>query len=201
MHRFDIWAPLAKKMSVHVNGVALLMEGPDEQGFWRTDVRDAGPGTDYGYLVDADVHPYPDPRSQCQPQGVHGLSRIYDQNAFSWNDAQFQARPLASAIIYELHIGTFTEQGTLDAAIEKLDYLAELGITHVELMPVASFTGEHGWGYDGVALFAVHEPYGGPDALKRFVNAAHQKGLAVLLDVVYNHFGPVGITPVSSGRM
>ena len=97
-----------------------------------------------------------------------------------------------AASIYELHIGTFTQEGTLDAAIGKLDYLVSLGITHVELMPVASFAGNHGWGYDGVALFAVHEPYGGPDALKRFVNAAHAKGLSVLLDVVYNHFGPVG---------
>ncbi len=112
--------------------------------------------------------------------------------AFAWSDANFQAPPLASAIIYELHIGTFTPEGTLDAAIEKLDYLEDLGITHVELMPVAAFAGNHGWGYDGVALFAVHEPYGGPDALKRFVNAAHGKGLAVLLDVVYNHFGPSG---------
>jgi maltooligosyltrehalose trehalohydrolase len=105
---------------------------------------------------------------------------------------QISAAPLASAVIYELHIGTFTEEGTLDSAIGNLEYLAELGITHVELMPVASFAGNHGWGYDSVALFAVHQPYGGPDALKRFVDAAHNKGLAVLLDVVYNHFGPVG---------
>ena len=96
--------------------------------------------------------------------GVHGLSRVYDQGAFAWTDTQFQAPPLASAVVYELHIGTFTREGTLDAAIEKLDYLVDLGITHVELMPVAAFAGNHGWGYDGVALFAVHEPYGGPDA-------------------------------------
>ena len=110
----------------------------------------------------------------------------------SWSDRQFQAPPLSSAIIYELHIGTFTPEGTLDSAIAKLDHLVDLGITHVELMPVAAFDGNHGWGYDGVALFAVHEPYGGPDALKRFVDAAHARGLAVLLDVVYNHFGPSG---------
>src|SRR6185437_5870614 len=119
-------------------------------------------------------------------------SRIYDQSAFAWNDGGFQALPLASAVVYELHIGTFTPEGTLDSAIVKLDHLRALGITHVELMPVAAFAGNHGWGYDGVALYAVHEPYGGPDALKRFVDAAHAKGLAVLLDVVYNHFGPVG---------
>ena len=127
-----------------------------------------------------------------QPQGVHGLSRVYDQNAFAWSDTGFQPRPLSSAVIYELHIGTFTTEGTLDGAIAKLDELVNLGITHVELMPVAAFDGVHGWGYDGVALFAVHQPYGGPDALKRFVDAAHAKGLAVLLDVVYNHFGPSG---------
>jgi maltooligosyltrehalose trehalohydrolase len=120
------------------------------------------------------------------------MSRVYDQNAFNWTDLNFQAAPLANGVIYELHVGTFTEDGTLDAAIGRLDYLVDLGITHVELMPVASFAGNHGWGYDGVALFAVHEPYGGPDALKRFVDAAHNEGLAVLLDVVYNHFGPVG---------
>jgi maltooligosyltrehalose trehalohydrolase len=173
------------------------MEGPDDRGWWRLDVtdaeaRDAGGGTDYGFLVDDDAKVYPDPRSAWQPNGVHGLSRVYDHDRFAWSDAQFQAPPLASSIIYELHLGTFTAQDTFDAAIEKLDYLVELGITHIELMPVAAFEGRHGWGYDGVALFAVHEPYGGPDGLKRFVNAAHAKGLAVLLDVVYNHFGPSG---------
>ncbi len=192
MHSFEIWAPLAHAMSVFVNGVALPMQGPDDRGWWRIDAADARPGSDYGFLIDGDRHPYPDPRSLWQPNGVHALSRIYDQNAFPWTDAKFQAPPLPSAIVYELHIGSFTPQGTLDAAVEKLEYLAALGITHVELMPVASFAGNHGWGYDGVALYAVHQPYGGPDALKRFVNAAHERGLAVLLDVVYNHFGPVG---------
>ncbi len=163
-----------------------------ERGWWHAEVAHAGAGTDYGYLLDDDPTTYPDPRSHWQPEGVHGLSQLYDQHAFPWTDAKFQAKPLAAAIVYELHVGTFTEQGTLDSAIERLDHLVDLGITHIELMPVASFSGEFGWGYDGVALFSVHEPYGGPDALKRFVNAAHEKGLAVLLDVVYNHFGPVG---------
>ena len=172
--------------------LSYAMQGPDDRGWWHCQVEDAGPGTDYGYLLDDDPKCYPDPRSEWQPNGVHGLSRIYDQAAFEWSDARFQAPPLASAIIYELHIGTFTPEGTFDAAAGKLAYLAELGVTHVELMPVAAFEGRHGWGYDGVALFAVHEPYGGPDGLKRFVNAAHQAGLAVLLDVVYNHFGPSG---------
>ena len=172
--------------------LSMRMQGPDDRGWWHCQVENAGPGTDYGYLLDDDPKCYPDPRSEWQPNGVHGLSRIYDQAAFEWSDARFQAPPLASAIIYELHIGTFTPEGTFDAAAGKLAYLAELGVTHVELMPVAAFEGRHGWGYDGVALFAVHEPYGGPDGLKRFVNAAHQAGLAVLLDVVYNHFGPSG---------
>ncbi len=168
------------------------MQGPDRQGWWRADVSAAGPGSNYGYLIDNDDTCYPDPRSRWQPNGVHGLSRIYEDSAFAWTDAVFQAPPLSSAVLYELHVGTFTPEGTLDSAIDKLNYLAELGVTHVELMPVASFAGNHGWGYDGVALYSVHQPYGGPDALKRFVNAAHRRGLAVLLDVVYNHFGPVG---------
>jgi maltooligosyltrehalose trehalohydrolase len=192
MHRFTIWAPSAESVAVKVNGAVIPMREKDDQGTWQIEVNDAGPGTDYGYLVDEDPTCCPDPRSQWQPNGVHGLSRLYDQNAFSWTDGKFRAIPLASAIVYELHIGTLTEQGTLDSAIEQLDYLIDLGVTHIELMPVASFAGNYGWGYDGVALFSVHEPYGGPDALKRFVNAAHQRGLAVLLDVVYNHFGPVG---------
>jgi maltooligosyltrehalose trehalohydrolase len=168
------------------------MDGPDERGWWRLEVNDAGHGTDYGFLLDDDPKVYPDPRSAWQPEGVHGLSRLYDHSRFVWNDVQFQAPPLASGILYELHVGTFTPQGTLDSAIEKLDHLIELGITHVELMPMNAFEGRHGWGYDGVSLFAVHEPYGGPEGLKRFVNAAHAKGLSVLLDVVYNHFGPSG---------
>jgi len=192
MHTFEIWAPLVSRLAVKVNASLLPMQGPDENGWWRLGVEEAGPGTDYGFQVNDEVGIFPDPRSLWQPNGVHGLSRVYDHRAFPWSDADFQPRPLLSAVIYELHVGTFTPEGTLDAAIAKLDYLVNLGITHVELMPVAAFDGQHGWGYDGVSLFAVHEPYGGPDALKRFVDAAHAKGLAVLLDVVYNHFGPSG---------
>ncbi|WP_263358036.1 malto-oligosyltrehalose trehalohydrolase [Acidicapsa ligni] len=192
MHRFEIWAPRAKKLAVRVNSATLPMYGPDERGWWRLDIPEATAGSDYGYQIDDDSKLYPDPRSLSQPNGVHGLSRVYDQQAFVWGDANFSAPPLASGVIYELHIGTFTPEGTLDSAISKLDYLVDLGVTHVELMPVASFAGDRGWGYDGVALFAVHEAYGGPDALKRFVDAAHGKGLSLLLDVVYNHFGPVG---------
>ncbi len=192
MHQFEIWAPRVEKIAVQVNDVSLPMRGPDEEGWWRLCVEDAGAGTDYGFIVNDEVAVYPDPRSLHQPHGVHGLSRVYDQGAFAWTDAGFRPPPLSSAVIYELHVGTFTPGATLDAAIDKLGYLKNLGITHVELMPVAAFAGNHGWGYDGVTLFAVYEPYGGPDALKRFVDAAHAKGLAVLLDVVYNHFGPSG---------
>jgi maltooligosyltrehalose trehalohydrolase len=192
MHRFKIWAPFAKRLSVRVNGVVHKMDGPGRDGSWLANVEGAGPGSDYGLLVDEESECYPDPRSQWQPNGVHELSRIYDQTAFGWTDARFQPAPLASGVIYEMHIGTFTPKGTFDAAIARLDHLVDLGISHVELMPVAAFEGEFGWGYDGVALYAVHQPYGGPDGLKRFVNAAHEKGLAVLLDVVYNHFGPSG---------
>ncbi|HEY2469001.1 MAG TPA: malto-oligosyltrehalose trehalohydrolase [Terracidiphilus sp.] len=191
MHRFEVWAPRAKSMSVMVGTDKSPLHGPDD-GWWRVQVDSAGPGSDYGFQIDNDQTVYPDPRSRWQPNGVHERSRIYDQAAFRWTDQHFQALPLASAVIYELHVGTFTPAGTLDSAIEKLDYLRELGISHVELMPIAAFAGEYGWGYDGVSLLAVHEPYGGPDALKRFVDAAHNRGLAVLLDVVYNHFGPVG---------
>jgi len=192
MHQFEIWAPRVSKIAVKVNEASLPMHGPDEEGWWRLCVEEAGTGTDYGFIVNDDVAVYPDPRSLHQPLGVHGLSRVYDQDAFTWADTAFQPPPLSSAVIYELHVGTFTPEATLDAAIDKLAYLKGLGITHIELMPVAAFAGNHGWGYDGVSLFAVHEPYGGPDALKRFVDAAHAARLAVLLDVVYNHFGPSG---------
>ncbi len=192
MHLFNVWAPRAKALSVEVGGKSFPMAGPEGGGWWTLPVESAGHGTDYGFLVDRDSKAVPDPRSLWQPYGVHGLSRVYNQSVFPWSNQGFQAPPLASAIIYELHIGTFTSEGTLDSAIAKLGYLRELGITHVELMPVAAFDGNHGWGYDGVALFAVQESYGGPDALKRFVDAAHNIGLAVLLDVVYNHFGPSG---------
>lgn len=192
MHEFTVWAPREKRVSVKVGESVHAMDGPDDCGWWKTRVEDAGPGSDYGFLLGDDPMVYPDPRSLWQPGGVHGMSRVYDRNAFQWHDERWQAPPLASAILYELHVGTFTPAGTFDSAIEKLDYLAELGVTHVEVMPVAAYAGDRGWGYDGVSLFAVTENYGGPDALKRFVDACHVRGLSVVLDVVYNHFGPVG---------
>jgi maltooligosyltrehalose trehalohydrolase len=134
----------------------------------------------------------PDPRSEYQPLGVHGPSERVKQEAFPWSDAAFTPTPWSQAIVYELHIGTFTDAGTFRAALERLDHLVELGITHIELMPVAAFPGRQGWGYDGVALFAPHAAYGTPDDLKRLVDGCHARGLAVILDVVYNHLGPDG---------
>jgi maltooligosyltrehalose trehalohydrolase len=144
---------------------------------------------DYAFRLDGG-EPLADPRSPRQPSGPEGASRTYDHGAFTWTDTRWHGVPVGGAVIYELHVGTFTAEGTLDAAIDRLDHLAALGVTLIELMPVASFPGEHGWGYDGIGLWAVHEPYGGPDALKRFVDACHGRGLAVVLDVVYNHVGP-----------
>ena len=191
MHTFKVWAPAAGQVEVGVLGNRYpLIRG--EHGWWTAEVESAAPGMDYSFHLDGQESALPDPRSAWQPNGVHGPSRIFDQSAFEWHDSGWQAPPLSSGMLYELHIGTFTPEGTLDAAIGRLDYLRGLGITHVELLPVAAFPGRHGWGYDGVDLFAVHEPYGGPEALKRFVDAAHRKGLAVLMDVVYNHFGPSG---------
>src|SRR5664279_590039 len=134
MHEFRVWAPKVKKMSVKVGDGLHPREGPDARGWWKAKVEDAGPGSDYGYQLDDDGTVYPDPRSQWQPNGVHGLSRVYDQKAFEWHDGRWQAPPLASAIMYEMHVGTFTPRGTFDSAIERLDYLVELGIKHIEMM-------------------------------------------------------------------
>lgn len=162
-----------------------------DNAWWTADNVTATAGTDYGFVLDGEG-PFPDPRSPWQPEGVHALSRVVDHTSFHWTDAGFNALPLAQAIIYELHVGTFTPAGTFESAIERLDHLIQLGVTHVELMPVIEFSGNHGWGYDGVHLFAPHRAYGGPEGLKKLVNACHARGLAVLLDVVYNHLGPSG---------
>jgi maltooligosyltrehalose trehalohydrolase len=192
MHRFGVWAPTAQRMTLLWRDQRLPMDGPNKRGWWALNVAEACCGDEYAFLIDDDETPYPDPRSLQQPKGVHGPSRLYDHSLFEWHDQLWRGSPKTGAIIYELHIGTFSEAGTFDGAIEHLDYLQDLGITHVELMPIAEFAGDRGWGYDGVALFATHEPYGGPNGLKRFVDACHAHCLSVILDVVYNHFGPVG---------
>lgn len=189
--RFDVWAPNAERVALVAGGRTVPMV-VDEDGWWRAAEPEPLGRVDYGYLVDDRTEPLPDPRSRWQPHGVHGLSRTFESTGFTWRDRDWTGRGLAGGLIYELHIGTFTPEGTLDAAIAKLPHLVDLGVDFVELMPVNAFNGEHGWGYDGVAWFAVHEPYGGPDAYRRFVDAAHGLGLAVVQDVVYNHLGPSG---------
>jgi len=164
------------------------MTQTDEPGWWVADVPDAGDGADYMFRLDGG-DPLPDPRSPRQPFGILGVSRSYDHSAFRWADRGWRGGPLHGSVVYELHVGTFTREGTFDAAIGRLDHLRDLGVDIVGLMPVAAFPGRHGWGYDGVCLWAVHEPYGGPDGLKRFVDACHSRRLAVVLDVVYNHVG------------
>jgi maltooligosyltrehalose trehalohydrolase len=191
MHVFEVWAPRARTMEVKVGNKKFAL-AQKARGWWSAEVEEAGPNTDYGFVIDGLEPPLPDPRTQWQPNSVHGESRVVDHAAFVWSDDLWQAPPLSSALIYELHLGTFTPEGTFKAAESHLDYLKELGVTHVELMPVANFPGKRGWGYDGVDLYAPFNGYGEPDDLKHFVNACHGKGLAVLLDVVYNHLGPVG---------
>ena len=151
----------------------------------------AGHGSDYAYRVDGG-DPTPDPRSAWQPQGVHSPSRVYDHGRFAWHDRSWRGIPYAGAVMYELHVGTFTPEGTFDAAVTHLEHLVDLGVDVVELLPCNAFDGTRGWGYDGVDLYTVYEPYGGPDGLKRFVDACHQRGLGVVMDVVYNHLGPAG---------
>ncbi|MDT7728284.1 MAG: maltooligosyltrehalose trehalohydrolase [Actinomycetota bacterium] len=184
---FTVWAPEQDRVRVRVDGVDHEMTRGDG-GWWRADVE----GTDYAFLLGDDEKAYPDPRSVWQPKGVHEASRRYDHSAFAWTDQSWTGRALPGSVLYELHIGTFTPGGTFDSAIEKLDHLVDLGITLVEVLPVNSFDGTDGWGYDGVLWGAVHEPYGGPDGFKRLVDACHARGLGVVLDVVYNHLGPSG---------
>jgi maltooligosyltrehalose trehalohydrolase len=187
---FSVWAPAAGKAEVEVAGQRYPMsqEAGTRPGWWSADVPDVTADTDYGFRLDGGEI-LPDPRSLRQPFGINGLSRTYDHSAFSWTDLSWRGAALPGSVIYELHVGTFTAEGTFDAALGRLDHLDDLGVHAVELMPVAAFPGRHGWGYDVINLWAVHEPYGGPDGLKRFVDACHARGLAVLLDVVYNHVG------------
>ncbi|MER7579101.1 malto-oligosyltrehalose trehalohydrolase [Kitasatospora sp. NPDC097691] len=189
MPAYEVWAPhAASRVRVEVDGTEHeLARCADRDGWWSGEA----PAGDYAFRLD-DGPPLPDPRSAWQPHGPHGPSRAVDHAAFRWSRTGWRGRALPGAVLYELHIGTFTARGTFDAAAEHLDHLVELGVDFVELMPVCPFPGRHGWGYDGVSLWAVHEPYGGPEGLKRFVDTAHRKGLGVVLDVVHNHLGPAG---------
>jgi maltooligosyltrehalose trehalohydrolase len=188
MPEFAVWAPKPDTVRLDVGGaVSPMTRGED--GWWRAAV-DAAPDARYGFLLDDDPTLLPDPRSPRQPDGVHEPSQLWQRPEPT--DTGWSGRSVHGAVIYELHIGTFTAAGTFDAAIDKLDHLVDLGVDFVEVMPVNAFSGTHGWGYDGVLWYAVHEPYGGPDGLVRFVDACHRRGLGVLIDAVFNHLGPSG---------
>jgi len=190
---FDVWAPRPGRLRLSLGDETVDMV-QESDGWWAPagPVPDAAAGVDYGYLLDDEATPRPDPRSRRQPGGVHQLSRSFDPSAYTWNDDAWTGRQLAGSVIYELHVGTFTPEGTFDAALGKLDHLREIGVDLVEVMPVNAFNGTHNWGYDGVGWFAVHEGYGGPEAYQRFVDGCHAAGLGVIQDVVYNHLGPSG---------
>ncbi|WP_167133858.1 malto-oligosyltrehalose trehalohydrolase, partial [Arthrobacter sedimenti] len=189
---FDVWAPRAESLTLVADGTEYPMT-QGEGGWWHpAEAPTATDDVSYGYLVNGSDTPVPDPRSRRQPHGVHELSRTFDPSAHDWHDESWQSPGLNGGVIYEMHLGTFTPEGTLDAAIGRLDHLVDLGVQYVELLPVNAFNGTHNWGYDGVLWYAVQETYGGPAAYQRFVDAAHQKGLGVIQDVVYNHLGPSG---------
>jgi len=187
--QFRVWAPHVQTLAVNVGGAVFPMTRDGED--FEVLVPQALPGQTYSLILDG-TKERPDPVSRSQPQGVHNSSEIIDPDAFVWADHDWKGVDLDQHIIYELHTGTFTPEGTFEGVIQKIPYLKELGITAIELMPVAEFPGRRNWGYDGVDLFAPHSCYGGPEGLKKLVNACHDAGLAVVLDVVYNHLGPEG---------
>lgn len=190
MHEFRVWAPHPRNVEIVVDGRRTRMR-PAGGGRWTYRAERAGPGSDYAFVLDGG-QPRPDPRSAFQPQGVHGPSRVVDHTSFTWHDSGWRGLPLPGSVLYECHVGTFSAEGTFDGAIRHLQHLADLGVDLIELLPVAEFSGDRGWGYDGVDLFAPHHAYGGPEGLKRLVDAAHAHGIGVVMDVVYNHLGPEG---------
>ncbi|MBV8134387.1 MAG: malto-oligosyltrehalose trehalohydrolase [Deltaproteobacteria bacterium] len=190
MAGFRVWAPKATKAAVETaRGRFSMTEKPG--GWYEAEVTSAHDGDDYWFVLD-DGERLPDPRTQSQPSGIAGPSRLLDHAAFQWRHDTWTVTAFDRAVVYELHVGTFSQDGTFDGVIEHLDHLVNLGITHVELMPVNEFSGSYGWGYDSVDIYAPHHAYGGPAALKRLIDGCHERGLAVIADVVYNHFGPLG---------
>jgi maltooligosyltrehalose trehalohydrolase len=181
---------MAARVEVEVGGERVLMVAVGDRGWYEADVEAAGHGSDYRFVLDGDA--LPDPRSAHQPAGVHGPSRVVDHGAFGWTDQGWRGVHLPSAVIYELHVGTFSPEGTFDGVVTRLDHLVDLGVDVVELLPVNEYSGSRGWGYDGVDLYAPHHAYGGPEGLKRLVDACHSRGIGVVTDVVYNHLGPAG---------
>ena len=190
MTEFTVWAPTPDRVRVDVEGTLHDMVR-SEDGWWRAEVASRSDAR-YGFVLDDDPTVLPDPRSARQPDGVHERSQLWQPAPDAWTDSGWAGRSISGAVIYELHVGTFTPEGTFDSAIDKLDHLVDLGVDFVELMPVNAFNGTHGWGYDGVLWYAVHEPYGGPDGLIRLIDACHGRGLGVLIDAVFNHLGPSG---------
>ena len=188
---FDVWAPRAERVRISL-GDALVEMTMAGDGWWSPGDNVPSGEVDYGYLIDDDTRVLPDPRSRRQPNGVHERSRSFDHTAYEWQDRTWTGRQLAGGLVYELHVGTFTPEGTFDAALGKLDHLLSIGVDFVELMPVNAFNGTHNWGYDGVLWSAVHETYGGPAGYQRFVDGCHAAGIGVIQDVVYNHLGPSG---------
>ncbi|MDQ3640006.1 MAG: malto-oligosyltrehalose trehalohydrolase, partial [Actinomycetota bacterium] len=190
---FRVWAPRARRVDLVLRrDERHALDGPDETGWFSVRVEGAGPGDDYAYSLDGG-EPRPDPRSPWQPEGVHGPSRLVDHSAFSWTDEGWRGGvALADAVVYELHVDTFSPEATYDGVISRLDHLVDLGVTTVELLPVVEYPGRWGWGYDGVDLYAPKSGDGGPEGLKRLVDACHARGLSVIIDVVYNHLGPSG---------
>lgn len=189
---FCIWAPFAESVEViSKNSDKPVALSRDKEGYWSKKVNDVVPGELYKFRIN-NKDEFPDPASLAQPEGVHSWSRVVDHASHSWRDKSWKGRELKEMIIYELHVGTYTAAGTFEAVIDKLDHLNELGINTLELMPISSFPGERNWGYDGVYPFAAQENYGGVDGLKKLVDACHERGFSIILDVVYNHFGPEG---------
>ena len=190
--RFRLWAPAARQVELSLAGDSKRTAlDRRNNGWFELNTIEAKAGSQYYFRID-DEHEVPDPASRFQPQDVHGPSEVVAPHAFEWRDHAWQGRPWEEAVIYELHVGAFTASGTFSAACERLDYLADLGITAIELMPVADFPGKRNWGYDGVFSFAPDSVYGRPEDLKELVQSAHERGIMVFLDVVYNHFGPEG---------
>jgi len=188
--RFRLWAPRANTVSLQLGAGNQIAMDPEPGGWFSLTTVSAGPGARYRYLVDGRA--FPDPASRHQPAGVHGPSEVVDPTAYDWTDLGWRGRPWEETVLYELHLGTFSDTGDFAGAIQHLDHIAELGATAVELMPIAEFPGRRNWGYDGVFLYAAASTYGRPDDLRRLVEACHARGLAIFLDVVYNHFGPEG---------
>ena len=189
--RFDVWAPVPSQLRLSVGEAVVPMSRGDD-GWWTPAGEVPAGEVDYGYLLDDRAEALPDPRSRRQPHGVHDRSRTFDASAFRWTDGSWTGRQLAGATVYELHVGTFTPEGTFDAVLDHLDHLRDLGVDLVEIMPVNAFNGRWNWGYDGVLWYAIQEEYGGPAAYQRLVDGCHAAGIGVVQDVVYNHLGPSG---------